>query len=97
MMKRMHSIAVVFLAVGLLLGMTTSAMACKAAGKDKHVGVVMKIDPAAGTFTIRDAETEHLMTFQATGKQLQELKVKDQVMVSYKEQDGKLVAVDIHS
>jgi Cu/Ag efflux protein CusF len=72
-------------------------MACKAAGKDKHVGVVMNIDQKTGTFTIRDAETDHPMTFQATAKQLQELKLKDQVMVSYKEQDGKLIALDIHS
>lgn len=96
-MKRVYWIAVVLLMFGLLLSMTTSAMACKTAGKDKHVGVVMSIDQKAGTFTIKDAETRHLMTFQATAKQLQELKIKDQVMVSYKEQDGKLVALDIHS
>ncbi len=96
-MKRAYWIAVVFLMFGLLLSMTTSVMACKAAGKDKHVGVVMSIDQKAGTFTIKDAETEHLMTFQATAKQLQELKIKDQVMVSYKEQDGRLIALDIHS
>lgn len=96
-MKKVYWIAVVLLMFGLLLSMTTSAMACKAAGKDKHVGVVMSIDQTTGTFTIKDAETQHLMTFQATAKQLQELKIKDQVMVSYKEQDGKRVALDIHS
>ena len=96
-MKRMHWIAIVLLMFGLLSSMTTSAMACKAAGKDKHVGVVMNIDQKTGTFTIKDAETEHLMTFQATAEQLRELKMKDQVMVSYKEKDGKLVALDVHS
>jgi hypothetical protein len=95
-MKRVHLVAVVFLMFGLL-SMTTSAMACKAAGKDKHVGIVMNIDQKTGTFTIKDAETENPMTFQATTEQLRELKMKDQVMVSYKEKDGKLVAVDIHS
>ena len=96
-MKRVYWIAVVFLMFGLLFSMTTSAMACKAAGKDKHVGVVMNIDQKAGTFTVKDAETQNLVTFQATAKQLEEVKIKDQVMVSYKEQDGKLIALDIHS
>jgi len=96
-MRTVHSIVAVFLAFGLLLSMTTSAVACKAAGKDKHVGVVTNIDQKTGTFTIKDAETLHLMTFQATVKQLQELKIRDQIMVSYKEQDGKLIALDIHS
>jgi hypothetical protein len=95
-MKIAYWIAATFLMFGLL-GMTTSAMACKAAGKDKHVGAVMNIDQKTGTFTIKDAETEHLMTFQATAKQLDELKIKDQIMVSYKEQDGRLIALDIHS
>lgn len=96
-MKRLYSIAVMFFMFGLLLGITTSAIACKAAGKDKHVGIVMNIDQKTGTFTIKDAETENPMTFQATTEQLRELKMKDQVMVSYKEKDGKLIAVDIHS
>jgi len=96
-MKRVYWIVIVFLMFGLLSSMATSAMACKAAGKDKHVGVVLNIDQKTGTFTIKDAETEHLMIFQATAEQLKELKMKDQVMVSYKEKDGKLVAIDIHS
>jgi hypothetical protein len=96
-MKRGYLVAVVFLALGLFVGMSKSAMACKAAGKDKHVGVVMNIDQKAGTFTMKDAETQHLLTFQATAAQMEELKIKDQVMVSYKEKDGKFIALDIHS
>ena len=95
-MKRVYWIAVVFVMFGLL-SVTTSAMACKAAGKDKHMGVVMSIDQKTGTFTVKDAETQNPVTFQATAEQLKEVKIKDQVMVSYKEQDGKLVALDIHS
>ena len=95
-MKRMHLIVVAFILFGML-SVTTSAMACKAAGKDKHVGMVTNIDKKTGTFTIKDAETDLPMTFQATDDQLRELKMKDQVMVSYKEKDGKLVALDIHS
>jgi len=57
----------------------------------------MSIDQKTGTFTVKDAETQNPVTFQATAEQLKEVKIKDQVMVSYKEQDGKLVALDIHS
>jgi hypothetical protein len=96
-MKRVYTIVVGALVFGLLWGTAVSSMACKAAGKNKHVGVVMNIDQKAGTFTIKDAETQHLLTFQATGKQLQEIRTKDQVMVSYKENGGRLIALDIHS
>jgi hypothetical protein len=96
-MKNAYRIALVFVMLGLSLAITTSAMACKAAGKDKHVGVIIDLNDKAGTFTVKDEETEKPITFQATPAQLEELKKKYHVIVSYKEQDGKLIALEFHS
>ena len=80
-----------------LAGPVGTGWACKSAGPNKHVGSVTAIDAKAKTFTIQDAETGQPMTFAATDKILKELKVKDRVMVGYKEENGKMIAVDIHS
>ncbi|MBI3611319.1 MAG: hypothetical protein HY204_11560 [Nitrospirae bacterium] len=95
-MKNRSIVLVAVLAV-FLLGSVTAIWACKSAGPNKHVGSVMAIDAKAKTFTIRDAETDHLMTFEATDKILKELKVKDRVMVGYKEENGKMIAVDVQA
>ena len=95
-MKKRSWVAAVILAV-FVLGSVTTAWACKSAGPNKHVGSVTAIDAKAKTFTIRDAETDHLMTFEANDKILNEIKVNDRVMVGYKEEAGKMIAVDIHS
>ena len=99
-MKKQSLVAAAILAVFVLGSVTTSiqdAWACKSAGPNKHIGGVTMIDAKAKTFTIRDAETDHPMTFEATDKILQEIKVGDRVMVGYKEEAGKMIAVDVHS
>jgi len=93
-MKRQSILAVLILA--FFLGSVTTTWACKSAGPNKHIGSITAIDAKAKTFTIRDAETDHLMTFEATDKILKELKVEDRVMVSFKEENGILIAVDVH-
>ncbi|MEK6684148.1 MAG: hypothetical protein AABY46_05745 [Nitrospirota bacterium] len=95
-MKKQSLVAAVILTV-FMLGSVPTAWACKSAGPNKHVGSVTAIDAKAKTFTIRDAETDHLMTFEATDKILKDLKVSDRVMVGYKEEAGKMIAVDLHS
>ena len=95
-MKKRSWVAAVILAV-FVLGSVTTTWACKSAGPNKHVGSVTAIDAKAKTFTIRDAETDHPMTFEATDKILNEIKINDRVMVGYKEEAGKMIAVDIHS
>ncbi|HEY4486003.1 MAG TPA: hypothetical protein VI702_06785 [Nitrospiria bacterium] len=71
--------------------------ACKSAGPNKHIGSITAIDAKAGTFSIRDAETDHEMTFTAAGKIIKGLKLNDRVMVGFKEEDGRMIAVDVHS
>jgi hypothetical protein len=82
---------------GFVLGTGTMTWACKSAGPNKHVGSVTAIDAKAQTFTIRDAETDHPMTFAATDKMLKDLKLSARVMVGYKEDNGKMIAVDVQS
>lgn len=82
---------------GFALGMASESLACKAVGPNKHVGSITTINTEAGTFTIKDAETGSLISFEATHKILNDLSVKDRVLVSYKEDEGKLIAVDVNS
>jgi Cu/Ag efflux protein CusF len=89
--------AALFIFGAALFGLQSIGLACKSAGPNKHIGIITSVDAGGKTFTLRDAETDHLMTFAVTEKILQDLKVEDRVMVSFKEEDGKLIAVDIHS
>jgi hypothetical protein len=84
------------LAVGIM-GFATPALACKAAGENKHVGQVTAIDAKAGNFTIRDAETQSLITFTAKADILKSVAADKRIMVSYKEENGKLVAVEVEA
>jgi hypothetical protein len=95
-MKNKIFIAALILA-GFVLGMTSESLACKSAGPNKHIGSITAINGEAGSFTIEDAETGSLISFEATEKILKELNVKDRVMVSYKEDEGKFIAVEVHS
>lgn len=89
-------ITAIFVGVFFLGGVATT-WACQSAGPNKHVGAITAIDAKAKTFTIQDAETNHPMTFEATDKVLRELKLQDRVLVGYKEEDGRMIAVDVHS
>ena len=79
------------------VGMAGTLWACAGAGPFKHIGGVTFIDAKAKTFTIRDAETDQLMTFKASGKVLEGLKIKNRVLVSYKEENGKMIATEVQS
>jgi hypothetical protein len=95
-MKNRALVMGVMLAVWVL-GSVTSSWACKSAGPNKHVGQITAIDAKSDTFTIRDAETDHLMTFEASNLILKDLKINDRVMVGYKDDDGKMIATDVRS
>jgi hypothetical protein len=82
---------------GFILGSAAITWACESAGPNKHIGMATAVDGKAKTFTIRDAETDHLMTFVATDKMLKEIKVDSRIRVSFKEENGILIAVEIQS
>lgn len=82
---------------GWMLGSATEAVACESVGPNKHVGGITAINMDIGTFTIQDAETGHLISFEANSKILTDLNVKDRVLVSYKDEEDKLIAMDVRS
>jgi hypothetical protein len=85
------------LVAAVLMTVSASGWACKMAGENKHVGVVTHVDQVAGTFTIRDAETNKPIVFAADRKMLSNAEhAQGQVMVSYENREKKLVAVDIN-
>ena len=80
-----------------LMTASASGWACKMAGENKHVGEITKVDQVAGTFTIRDAETNKPIVFSANREMLSNAEhAQGQVMVSYENREKKLVAVDIN-
>ena len=81
----------------MLMTVSATGWACKMAGANKHVGVVTKVDQVAGTFTIRDAETNAPIVFSANREMLSNAEhAQGQVMVSYENREKQLVAVDIN-
>lgn len=93
-MQRKLIVSVVASAV--LMTVSASGWACKMAGPNKHVGVVMKVDQMAGTFTIRDAETNAPIVFSADREMLSNAQhAQGPILVSYENREKQLVAVDI--
>ena len=71
--------------------------ACDAAGKQTHIGNITAIDTSTKSFTIRDAQTQSLITFAANTEILRSLKDSSgSIMVNYEEaEDGNLNAVGV--
>ena len=94
-MKHLSLVTAAF-ATLFLLGTATS-YACSMMGPNTHVGLITSIDSKAQTFTIRDAETNKPITFNADDKIMLELAGinNDQVIVGYAEVDGKLIASNV--
>jgi hypothetical protein len=69
--------------------------ACPAAGPNGHIGDVVKVDPSTQTIQIRDGQTGEPLTFQAAKEQLSGIAPKDQILIRYKMEGGKLIAEQI--
>jgi hypothetical protein len=97
-MNKMKSLVLVGLFVGFFWSVPSTAVwACKAMGPDKHVGVVQKIDVEAKTFSIIDAETRLEITFGASKEILDQVKVNQQVVITYGLEGETLVAKAVQS
>lgn len=90
-MKNRFIIALV--AVGLAL--STPAFACKSAGPDKHVGVVISINLLTHTLVLKDAETGEKMTFFAEEQLIKPLQPNQNAIVTYKNSEQGMVATQI--
>ncbi len=80
-----------------LIAVPTSLWACDAAGPSTHIGNITSIDAAKNSFTIRDAQSQSLITFAANSEIMGNLKdAKGNVKVNYEEtEDGNLNAVGV--
>lgn len=82
----------------LIAGLSVAPMtlwACDMAGPNAHVGVITQINDKTMSFTIRDAQTQRLITFTVSKDMLDRLMKSTRVLVKYKKDQGKLVATSI--
>jgi hypothetical protein len=79
------------------LGISGTALACDGMGPSTHAGLLMSIDAAHHTFTIRDAQSQKPITFSANNKIITGLKdANGSIMVNYtKSEKGSLKAVGV--
>jgi hypothetical protein len=82
-MNAIHRLFVSVLVV-VISAVVVPSWACDAMGPNRHVGVVTKIEPNAGTFTIIDAQTERNMTFTASKKILDVLALNREFIVTFR-------------
>jgi len=82
------------LASAFILG-SSVIWACGGEASGKHIGSVMKVSKTS--FTIKDAETNSPITFNASADIMKEVKSADgRIMVNYEENDeGALNAVGV--
>jgi hypothetical protein len=73
-----------------------AALACTVAGPKTHIGALTDADPANGTFSILDAETQQPLTFSAEPQVIDSLVGKQgPVRVEFEEAGDALTATDV--
>ncbi len=87
------------LAFTIAFSFSTSIWACAAAGPATHVGNVLKVDVEKNTFTILDAQTMSLITFQANKKIMEMIEMKinadSTAFVDFKVDGTDLIATNV--
>ena len=80
-----------------LIAAPVTLWACDAAGPSTHIGNITAVNASDKTFTIRDAQTQMLITFAANSEIMDNIKdAKGSVMVNYEEsEDSSLKAVGV--
>lgn len=79
----------------MLIFSSSTLWACGGEESGKHIGNVLKVQQSS--FTIRDAETNRPITFNASAEVLNDIKSSNgRVVVNYKEnEDGALNAISV--
>ena len=92
---RVFSAIIAVLAAAMIVA-STPAGACEAAGPSTHVGQVLKVDRANGSFSIMDAEKLTAITFSA-GKDILDkvADTKKMAVVNYEDTGNGLQAVSV--
>jgi len=80
-----------------LLVVPGTLWACDATSPSTHIGNITAVDTSTKSFTIRDAQTQSLITFAANTEILHSLKDSSgSIMVNYEEaENGNLKAVGV--
>jgi hypothetical protein len=77
------------------LALSTPAFACKSAGPDKHVGIIVSVNLKEHLLVLRDAETGEEMTFKAAEQLIKMVQPKQNAIVTYEKTDKGMVATKI--
>ncbi len=85
-------LAVIFIGIAAKV---SSTLACSSLPSGKHLGLVMKVDPEMGTFTLIDAETRKPIRFSASTELLKMIQRDDTIIMSYENENGHLIAKEI--
>lgn len=93
-MKR-QQLAVLLMAAAFIAA-PFGALACGAAAANIHVGPVLSVNEVAGTFTIRDAETQRPITFRSDATTIRQVQAAQGRVTVHYENDGDLLrATDV--
>lgn len=92
-----HYVFAGILCCSFIFGLSSYALACKAMGANKHVGVIQTIDQDSNSFSIIDAETGKKMTFEASSEIIENIKVNLRVIVTYQANGEILIAEAVES
>lgn len=75
--------------------LSTPALACKSAGPNKHVGVIVSISLKEHLLVLKDAETGEEMTFKAAEQLIKPVQPNQNAIVTYEITDKGMVATRI--
>jgi hypothetical protein len=86
-------ITTLFILMGLVL--SYPALACKSAGPNKHVGVIVSINLKEHTLILKDAETGEEMTFKAAEQLIKPVRPNQEAVVTFEKTEKGMVATKI--
>jgi hypothetical protein len=94
-MKTSDFMMAVVLTLIFAIYMVGPSSACDAMGPDRHLGVVQKINPERGTFTIIDAQMRKPLTFIADQETLNTLALDQPFVITYRMDGSKMKAESV--
>ena len=92
-----HCVFAGILCCSFIFGLSAYALACKAMGANKHVGVIQSINKEKKTFSIIDAETRKRIDFDASSEIIEKINVELRVIVTFRANGEVLIAEAVES
>lgn len=77
------------------LAFSTPVLACKSAGPNKHVGVIVSINVLERILVLKDAETGEEMTFKAAEQLIKTVHPNQEAVITYETTDKGMIATKI--